>query len=74
MALSSEDKKDVGKHMGKALANKVSDVTKDRVATGIGYKNPRMVNGKLKGTAYEYPIKDHKHLDIVRKAGGKVKD
>ncbi len=29
MALSHEDKKDVQKHMGKALANKVGKVTKD---------------------------------------------
>lgn len=29
MALSHEDKKDVQKHMGKALANKVSKVTRD---------------------------------------------
>jgi hypothetical protein len=29
MALNNEDKKDVAKHMGKALANKVSKVTKD---------------------------------------------
>lgn len=29
MALNNEDKKDVQKHMGKALANKVSKVTKD---------------------------------------------
>ena len=30
MALNNEDKKDVQKHMGKALANKVSKVTKDK--------------------------------------------
>lgn len=29
MALNNEDKKDVAKHMGKALANKVSKSTKD---------------------------------------------
>jgi hypothetical protein len=29
MALSNEDKKDVSDHMGKALANKVSKVTRD---------------------------------------------
>lgn len=29
MALTPEDKKDVSKSMGKALANKVSNVTKD---------------------------------------------
>ena len=29
MSINNEDKKDVAKHMGKALANKVSKVTKD---------------------------------------------
>jgi len=33
MAISKEDKKDVQKHMGKALANKVSKVTKDKEIT-----------------------------------------
>ena len=35
MALSHEDKKDVQKHMGKALANKVSKVTRDKVKKRI---------------------------------------
>lgn len=30
MALSSEDKKDVARHMGKKMADKVSKVTKDK--------------------------------------------
>lgn len=34
MAISKEDKKDVQKHMGKALANKVSKVTRDKPKRG----------------------------------------
>lgn len=30
MALNSEDKKDVSNHLGKALANRVSKVTRDK--------------------------------------------
>lgn len=30
MALNNEDKRDVAKHMGKALANKVAKVTRDK--------------------------------------------
>lgn len=36
MALNNEDKKDVQKHMGKALANKVSKVTKDKAWKNTG--------------------------------------
>lgn len=35
MALSKEDKHDVKTHMGKALANKVSKVTRDDVIKGM---------------------------------------
>ena len=38
----------------------------ERVATGIGYKHS--------GKSYEYPIKDKKHLDIVKRVGGKIKE
>jgi len=38
MALSIEDKQDVQKHLGKALANKVKTVTKDRYMASLeGY-------------------------------------
>lgn len=35
MALTPEDKKDVSGAMGKALANKVSKVTRDKPVTGL---------------------------------------
>ena len=41
MALNNEDKKDVQKHMGKALANKVSGVTRD-------YATAKPTNASLK--------------------------
>jgi hypothetical protein len=41
MALNNEDKKDVQKHMGKALANKVSKVTRDKNSFEVWSKSKR---------------------------------
>jgi len=41
MALNNEDKKDVQKHMGKALANKVSKVTKDKHSYAADFSDLR---------------------------------
>jgi hypothetical protein len=44
-----------------------------KIATGIGYKNPRYVGGKLVGTKYEYPIYTQAQLAIIKSSGGEVK-
>jgi hypothetical protein len=57
MSLNKEDKKDVAKHMGKALANKVSEVTRDKFGSvthirgkkvgGSGFGFNRKGNSKI---------------------------
>lgn len=49
MALNNEDKKDVQKHMGKALANKVSKVTRDKA-------NHRGIELARKANAAQTPL------------------
>lgn len=63
MALSHEDKKDVQKHMGKALANKVSKVTRDK-----NYKHDYQANPfhPQKGQPYRPMNKIGYKKDVIK--------
>lgn len=48
MALSNEDKKDISKAMGKALAKKVAKVTRDKVHDPFSGRNVPVKRAKVK--------------------------
>ena len=58
----------------KELASKIGK--REGIGIGYGYKDPMRTNksGKLiGGKRYSYPIKDKKHLEIIKSAGGEYK-
>lgn len=72
MAISNEDKKDVKNHFGKALANKVSTVTRDKNYGGIGKE--RVGKTDDKGWQIETPkkAKNPRFKTSYGYAGGKM--
>ncbi|MBL0320504.1 MAG: hypothetical protein IPP74_14610 [Alphaproteobacteria bacterium] len=72
MSLTPEDKKDVKGAMGKAIANKVSRVTKDKptaasLKLGRGHVNVKEVQGKIASVTSKYG--DAKNKAIHAKMG-----
>jgi len=72
MALNKEDKADVSRSMGKALANKVSKVTRDKNYGGIGKE--RVGKTDDKGWQIETPkkAKNPRFKTSYGYAGGKM--
>lgn len=77
MALSSEDRKDVSTAMGKALAKKVSDSTKDKLGKGYpGYRNMSGAsrrNARMDRIFSDSKVYKEAHAGAVKEVG-KIKD
>lgn len=74
MALSNEDKKDVQGAMGKALANKVSKVTRDKVTYSGSANKKGGVDYKVGGKVYNASFSPKSKALQGKKTAARVKD